>query len=398
MQWMQNDDLEFINSQNVLTCIETGLDKPSRAKIAKYVGLSRTAITLIAQRLIKHHLIQELETTVNGRGRPGTPLVIDDTYWHVVGASFYSKRWLFVAINLLGKIILQHTVPVAMTTPEEIIGRLLEGLDYMRENCPGQMIPAYGIGAPGVIDNETGDIFRADDLGWKDIIPIRTIIEQHTGMKAYIINRYRADGLAEIRYGNHKDARNLLYIGIGTGIAGSIYLNGELMNSTKYRLGHMVIDPNGPMCGCGQRGCLQAMAAEIALIGFAEKNIHEHPGFLSSSNERPLTGALICRLAQEGDQDAQACLEHIATPISIAICTLVNVIAPEKIIIGGPLGDNSRYLVDCIRIKVKERLLDWQNNEITITQGTRGYSGSAVGAASFALDHKLELILGEDSD
>lgn len=393
---MQNDDLEFINSQNVLACIERELEKPSRARIAKHVGLSRTAITLIAQRLIKHHLIQELETTINGRGRPGTPLVIDETYWHVVGASFYSKRWLFVAINLMGKIILQHTVPVASTTPEEIIGRLLEGLDYMRANCPGQMIPAFGIGAPGVIDNETGDIFRADDLGWKEIIPIRKIIEAHTGLKAYIINRYRADGLAEIRYGNHQKARNLLYIGIGTGIAGSIYLNGELMNSTKYRLGHMVIDPNGPMCGCGQRGCLQAMAAESALISFAAAQIKQHPGFLSSSNDRQLTGALICRLAEEGDADAGSCIEHIAIPISIAICTLVNAIAPETIIIGGPLGDSSRHLVDSIRKRVKEHLLDWQFSELTIAQGTRGYSGSAVGAASFALDHKLELILGED--
>ena len=268
----------------------------------------------------------------------------------------------------------------------------------MQVNCPGHMIPAFGIGAPGVIDNETGDIFRADDLGWKEIIPIRKIIEDHTGLKAYIINRYRADGLAEVRYGNHQKARNLLYIGIGTGIAGSIYLNGELMNGTKYRLGHMVIDPNGPMCGCGQRGCLQAMAAEIALVSFAQERIKRHQGFLSSSNERPLTGALICRLAEEGDLDAQTCLEHISIPISIAICTLVNAIAPETIIIGGPLGDNSRYLVDCIRKKVKEHLLDWQFNEITIAQGTRGYSGSAVGAASFALDHKLELIMGEESE
>jgi len=395
---MQNDDLEFINSQNVLTCIERELEKPSRARIAKHVGLSRTAISIIVQRLIKHHLVQELETTINGRGRPGTPLVIDDTYWHVVGASFYSKRWLFIAMNMLGKIILQHTVTVNSTTSEEIVGRLLEGLDYMQVNCPGQMIPAFGIGAPGVIDNETGDIFRADDLGWKDIIPIRKIIEQHTGMKAFVINRYRADGLAEIRYGNHQKARDLVYIGIGTGIAGSIYLNGELMNSTKYRLGHMVIDPHGPMCGCGQQGCLQAMAAEIALIAFAEGQIRLNPDFLSSSNERPLTGALICRLAEEGDHDARICLEYISTPISIAICTLVNAIAPEAIIIGGPLGDNSRYLVDCIRSKVQEHLLDWQFNEITIAQGTRGYSGSAVGAASFALDHKLELILGEACD
>jgi predicted NBD/HSP70 family sugar kinase len=390
---MQNDDLEFINSQNVLHCIERDLDKPSRAAIAKHVGLSRTAISLIAQRLINYGLVKELETTKQGRGRPGTPLVLNDTYWYTIGAAFYAGKWIFVAINLLGDIALEHTITVTTTTPEKVVSELLNGLEYMQQNCPGHMLPAFGIGAPGLVDNKTGDIFRADDLGWRKIIPIGAIIKERTGIAAYVINRYRANGLAEVRYGNCRKSSNLVYIGIGTGIAGSIYLNKELMNSTKYRLGHMVIDPNGPVCGCGQRGCLQAMASELALIRFAQEHIDQDPGFLSDRGDSPLNGLPTTKLAQEGHKDAKICLEHIARPISIAICTLVNAIAPDEIIIGGPLGDSSDYLVDYVRALVKEHLLDWQFNEISIERGTRGYFGSAVGAASFALDHKLELIM-----
>jgi len=390
---MQNDDLEFINSQNVLHCIERELDKPSRAMIAKHVGLSRTAISLIVQRLINYGLVKELETTKKGRGRPGTPLVLNERYWYTIGAAFYASKWIFVVINLLGDIALEHTITVTNTTPHEVVSELINGLEYMQKNCPGHMLPAFGIGAPGLIDNKTGDIFRADDLKWKEIIPIGRIVEEKTGIKAYVINRYRANGLAEVRYGNCRKSSNLVYIGIGTGMAGSIYLNKELMNSTKYRLGHMVIDPNGPVCGCGQRGCLQAMASELALIQFAQEQINQNPDFLINRGYSPLNGLTIARLAEENDKDARICLEHIAKPISIAICTLVNAIAPEEIIIGGPLGDSSGYLVDCVRALVKEHLLDWQFDEISIERGTRGYFGSAVGAASFALDHKLELIM-----
>lgn len=390
---MQNDGLEFINIQNVLHCIERDLDKPSRAAVAKFVGLSRTASSIIVQRLLNAGLIQELETAKAGRGRPGTPLVVNDSYWYAVGAAFYSKSWLFVAINLKGQIVLEHIIDVLTTTEEELIETLLEGLAYMQTMCPGHLLPAFGVGSPGLIDNNTGDIFRADDLGWKTIIPLGKIIESRIGIKAFVINRYRANGLAEIRYGNCKKARNLVYIGIGTGIAGSIYLNRELMNSTKYRLGHMVIDPNGPICGCGQQGCLQAMASETALLRFAQETKRSNPSFLLGFLESAITPALLVQLAEEGNPDAQICLEHIAKPIANGICTLVNVIAPEEIIIGGPLGNSSKYLVASVSRRVKEHLLDWQYNQITIEQGTQGFFGSAVGAASFALDHKLELIL-----
>ncbi|HCJ95384.1 MAG TPA: hypothetical protein DHV69_09440 [Sphaerochaeta sp.] len=392
---MQNDDLEFINCRNVLDCIERELDKPSRARVAKHLGLSRTATSLIAQKLIRVGLVKELETTIKGRGRPGTPLVMDDSRWHAIGAAFYSGNWMFVIINLCGTIVSKHQVPVLSTDKDVIIDTLVEGLLYMRSVCPGQMIPGFGIGAPGLIDHKSGAIYRADDLGWKEVIPFGAIIEQRTGLKAFVINRYRANGLAEIRYGNHKNSHNMVYLGIGTGIAGSIYLDKILQNSTKYRLGHMVIDPHGPVCGCGQIGCLQAMASEGALLSYARLQMAEHPDFLHAAKGKPLQGKLIVSLAEEGDADARACLEHIAIPLSIGVSTLANVIAPDEIIIGGPLGDTSSYLVDCVRKRVHDHLLDWQNEDISISQGTQGDYGSSIGAATFMLDQKMELILGD---
>jgi len=391
---MQSDDLEFINCQNVLHCIERELNQPSRAQIAKHVGLSRTAISLIAQKLIKAGLVKELETKIKGRGRPGTPLVIDDSRWYAIGAAFYSGTWIFVIVNLSGAIFTTHYITVLSTESDIITETLIEGLEYMRSICPGNMIPGFGIGAPGLVDHKTGTVLRADDLGWHEVTPIKTLVEERTGLQVFIINRYRANGLAEIRYGDHKNASNVIYIGIGTGIAGSIYLNKKLLNTTNYRLGHMVIDPHGPLCGCGQRGCLQAMASEGALLMYAREQIEKNPNFLKKIQGKNLNGKLIVFLAEEGDPDARACIEHISYPLAIGASTLANVIAPDEIIIGGPLGDASTYLVDCVRTHVQEHLLDWQNRETKISQGTQGDLGSAIGAVTFMLDHKLELVMG----
>jgi predicted NBD/HSP70 family sugar kinase len=392
---MQNDDLEFLNCRNMLHAIEHDLATPSRAQVAQHLGLSRTATSMLAQKLLKAGLITELESLKRGRGRPGTPLTLDEQVWHALGAAFYSGAWNFLIINLVGKIVESKRIAVNSTDQHEVIEALITGLIEIQRSTSHTLLPGYGIGAPGLVDNLTGSIYRADDLGWKEIIPLKQIIEGRTGKQALVINRYRANGLAEIRFGNHSGKHNVIYLGIGTGIAGSIYLDQELMNSTNYRIGHMVIDPHGPLCGCGQRGCLQAMAGEGALLSFVHHRKAEQPTYLAELTDDHLTGAAIAALAEEGNEDAREALRHIAEPIAIAVSTLANAIAPDEVIIGGPLGDLSSYLVDRVRAKVYERILDWQAKHLTILKGTQGHYGPAIGAATYVLNNKMELIFGQ---
>ena len=131
----------------------------------------------------------------------------------------------------------------------------------------------------------------------------------------------------------------------------------------------------------------------MALVEFALRQMKLKPGFLRKIRKEDLNGQVIASLAEEGDIDARTCLNYIADPLAIAVSTLANAIAPDEVIIGGPLGDSSNYLVDCIRKRVHAHLLDWQNEQISISQGTQSYFGPAIGAATFMLEQKLELIL-----
>ncbi|HPY45680.1 MAG TPA: ROK family transcriptional regulator [Sphaerochaeta sp.] len=392
---MQNDDLEFINCANVLKAIGTDLTQPSRAQIAKHLGLSRTAVSMVVKKLMAAHLISELETEKSGRGRPGTPLVLDGTHWHAIGAAYSSKLWTFCVVNLNGEPLLTHKEYVETTDQDETVKALLQGLGHVESKVNKPLLPGYGIGSPGLIDPKSGTVFRADDMGWTKPLPLKQLVEEATGKKAYIINRYRANGVAELTFGGHDLTKNIIYLGVGTGIAGSVYLEGTLLNSTKYRFGHMVIDPHGPLCGCGQYGCLQAMASEKALLTYARERMKEDLTFLAAYADQPITAKLLVDLAEGGDPHAQSCLSHIASALGIAILTLANVIAPDEIVIGGPIGDASTFLVDEVRKAAYAHLLDWQVSSLKISKGSQGDYGSVLGAAAFLLEQKMELLLGE---
>lgn len=388
---MQYDDLEFINSRNVLNCIERGSDDLSRAKIAKEVGLSRTSVSIIVQRLINLGLVSEHEAETSGaRGRPGTPLSLNPDVWHSAGACYHYGKWHFVAINALMQVKRTRVRTVSDNSREAIVSALLDGLDEMRSCCPGKMLPAFGIGAPGLIDYANGTICRADDLGWDSPVELRRIVREHTGLPSYVLNRYCADSLMEVasrRYG--QKYRNIVYLGIGTGMGGAVFHNGVLSTGVKSRLGHIIIDPNGPACNCGQRGCIQTLASEDAWVRIAEQLGVESPG-------GELSGSSIARMAQKGDPMAMKCVDIVADNISMAIGIIVNAFAPDLIVIGGPLGASSDYLLERIRVHARSRLLDWQFNGLAIERGDPDVLCGAIGAAMFAQKFKLELILNNE--
>lgn len=381
---MAVEGLDSINFNHVLNSIEFSSDPPSRAEIAKQVGLSRTALSYIVQKLIAMELVMEQEKENDGKpGRPGTPLVLNPNVWHSIGASFYSHEWCFVSVNLLGAIQSTYCLQVKDNSQQEILGALLEGLKYMKANSQPKLLPAFGVGAPGLVDARKGTIERADDLGWNNTILLGDLIRKSTGLDSFILNRYCANGIEEIEKKQYtKRFENIVYLGMGTAMAGTVFLGGKFVENTKYRLGHIVINPNGERCHCGQEGCLQTMVCEQAWIRKAEA--------LGLQGIR--SGQDISQLAENGNELARRCILEIAKPLSMGLAIIVNVLNPDLIILGGPLGSSSQYLLDTVRELMKSRILDYQYEHITMVKGDAGKYSSAVGAALLPLKQKYELL------
>ena len=239
----------------------------SRAGIAKNLGVSRTTASTLVSRLIETGILMETGTEVDGRGRPGISLDIATERWFSIGAEYHSRQWIFVITDLKGSIYKETTLPIPRAEPEDFLEGLGRGLTEIMREVPGRLLPAVGIGTPGLADCSSGRIIQADDLGWKEV-RVSEYLHRHTGIPSYIINRHRAGGLAEARFGAGRGVHSFIYIGIGTGISAAILSEGVLLHGTTYsagEIGHITMDTRGPECRCGRRGCLHTLASGTAM-------------------------------------------------------------------------------------------------------------------------------------
>ncbi len=395
---MTNEDLELINLENVLDMVEK-LDNPTRAVIASELGLSRTTLTNVTNQLVKAGLLSEAkdESYVQGsRGKPGTVLRLSDK-WYALGAAFYSDYWHVVLCSLDGEIVEEYVKHIDKVTPSKLISTLLEAMHKILDGNRKRVFKGIGLGLPGVVNSDKGSILWAYDLKWNEEIDVKTPIQREFGFDVYTLNRYTLAGLAEFRYANRKKIGDMIYVGLGSGIRSAVFVNGELLKGSSFsagRIGHIQIDPRGALCECGKRGCLLALANEEALLRnsiIINKKEKYKDSPLYKKNKSALSVDSIIHLADEDDLCAKECMDSIIDPIIQAIGMLIDVINPKMIVLGGPIGYSSNYLVNRVKKAVEVIATETPYRSMIIEQGKIKDKGSALGAASLVLDHKLEL-------
>lgn len=395
---------ETANAEAVLAVIGAA-SASSRAAVARRLGLSRTTISTIVNRLLGLGLVVETSTRITGRGRPGINLELDVARWRAVGAEFHSGKWTFVATNLKGEIVASTTLVVERNDETAFLAALVDGLRRFIAGIGQDILPAVGIGAPGLVDCERGVIVRADDLGWKEVA-VADAVRQALGLDALLVNRNRASGLAEARFGAGRGVHNLVYIGIGTGISAAFILDGVLLNGSSFsagEIGHTVVDVAGPRCGCGKRGCLQvyasgsAMAARAtALIAAGRRSSLASTGpatAMPAGNAAPrgLDGEAVCRAAAAGDAVAGECVAAAARYLALETANIITSFNPDKVVIGGPVGLIEGPFVDLVRSEASRWALHDAFAIAKIERGQLGESVGALGAACQVLDRALVL-------
>ena len=267
---------------------------------------------------------------------------------------------------------------------EEIIERTAELIK-------GQSIKAIGIGCGGPLDSKRGRILSPPNLpGWDDV-PLVEDIKSVFKVPVYLENDANAAALGEFHFGAGKDVSNMVYMTLSTGIGGGIILNNKLIHGVRDsggEVGHQTILPDGPLCNCGNRGCLEALSSGTGIAKiFREKLASGRSSIVSQWVNRPeeISAKIIADAAKMGDSLAKEVWDSAIYYLGIGVANIVTIVSPEMVVLGGSLTKYGDELFIKVREIVRKRARLVPTDEIKIVPAKLGDDVGILGAVAVGL-------------
>lgn len=281
--------------------------------------------------------------------------------------------------------------------PNHVIGRILRAIDdlLVQQRVDRRQVAGIGVGAPGPLDSRTGTVITAPNLpGW-DHVPLRDIIAESLDLPAAIENDANAAALGEARFGAARGAANMIFVTVSTGIGGGIVINHKLMTGATGaagEIGHMVLDVNGPRCGCGNYGCWEALASGTAIARDARRAVEAGQrtaiAMMAQGSSEGITARTVYLAAIEGDRVAQHILGQASFYLGVGFTNLLNLYNPEVIVIGGGLAKMGDLLIGPALDHVRARAFAPAVQAVRFAPAALGDEAGVLGAAALLMNHQ----------
>lgn len=311
----------------------------------------------------------------------------------VVGVDLGGTKIAGAMVDERGRLLAQREVPTEAEGGRDHVIERIVGL--IRQVAGESRTPprAIGIGAPAPLSPSLGIIWEAPNLpGWEDV-PLRQILTERVGLPVTLENDARAAALAEHRVGAGRGVDDMLFIAVGTGIGGALVIGGRLhrgATETAGEIGHMVMVPDGPLCGCGNRGCLEQFSAGPAIERRAVELVRS--GMRSELSGLPLesiTGEDVARAAGRGDEVGIRAFNEAGAWLGTAIASVANLVNPGLVVIGGGVGEAGELLLQPAREAAQAHTLERAFETLRIVPAALGNEAGILGAALSAF-HLLD--------
>lgn len=392
-----SQNVKYINKHAILDFIRFTPGGISRVELAQRLNLTRAAVTPIVNDLIKTGLIRETQSRYSSGGRPPVLLDIDAGRGYVAGIDMGASHVTVLLANFAAQVLAEKEMPFNIA--DGPTGCLQQADELLRSLLaePGLSISdltAVGLGVPGPIVTNAGMVLAPPIMpGW-DRFPIRNTLEKLWGCPVSLNNDAELGVLGEWAYGAGRGEENLAYIKVGTGIGAGLFIDGQIYRGatgSAGEIGHITIDENGPLCTCGNHGCLEAMAGGKAIVAKAHNAIHnnrrtelaEHP------NPETMTVSEIAKAAARGDLVSQEILAEAGKQLGIAITSLVNLFNPNIVVVGGGVAQTGDLFLEPVRKAVLKRSLPAAAHAVRITAALLGKRSSGMGAVVQAISTAL---------
>ncbi len=292
-------------------------------------------------------------------------------------------------VNEKGNIIYSNSIPTrAEMGYEYTINNMKEAISELikETKSDAKNIEGIGFGFPGQIDYQKGIVRLAPNIpGWVEV-PIAEIIEKEFGIPTRVDNDVRCAALGELNYGAGIGCENLICITVGTGIGSGLIINGKLVRGASNaagEIGHIKLEMNGgPLCGCGDRGCLEAFASGPSIVAMAEEYIKGGKSTKYRELANPdITPYIVSEAAKQGDPVAKRIFTIMGEYIGIGLASVVNLLNPEKIIIGGGVAAAGDLLLNPIKENLIKRAMPIAGAAVEIVPAQLGNTAGVIGAS-----------------
>ncbi len=313
----------------------------------------------------------------------------------VIGVDLGGTKITTALVDPSGRLLAcDYRETLAAEGPEAVIGRILEGIRTVLalQHVPAEQIAALGVGSPGPLDIAAGLVLSPPNLpGWEQV-PLRQRLRDALGITTFLENDANAAALGEYRFGAGRGCQHMIYVTASTGIGGGLILNGALFHGASDlagEIGHMTILAGGQRCGCGNRGCLEALASGTAIARRARESVARgvptRIAELARGQPERISARLVAQAAAAGDAEAQVILTEAMNYLGIGMANLANLFNPQRIIIGGGLTNLGEALFEPVHRALARHAFPGAARAVEVLPAALGENVGVLGAAAVAL-------------
>jgi transcriptional regulator of PTS gene len=330
----------------------------ARARLARLSGLRPSTISAIVEQLIAEGWVREGATVKAARGRPSRMLSVNEDMV-TLALDLRPDRAILAVVDLSGRFLSRETV-MTYSDPEKTVAGIVRQMKMLQEQHQDKSFEGIGGSMPGRVDPVTQRLLMAPNLKWRDF-DLKGALERAMNLQVELDNDANACLLSESWFGRLDGKRNVVLVAIAEGIGASILAGGQLYsghNGLAGEFGHISVDPSGPICGCGQRGCWEMMGSSRAAMRNYRKLAPE-------STVRDIYE--LFRLAEEGDSNAIQALSEQASALGKGLRIITAALSPELILITGDITAAWETLGPIVRKELESSMLAGPAPELRIS-------------------------------
>lgn len=406
---IRTGDRQLIKELNIalaINCIRHH-EPISRVELAERIGLGRSTISGIIGTLLKEGLVHEIGSGESASGRKPVLLTFNSRALFAVGVKLGPRSAEIAMVD--AKAEAAHTLEVALSPsrgPEQNLAIIKDAVEaaICAIGVPREKVLGVGLVMPGVVDPVTGMAGSSYFLGWSDF-PVRDVLARELDLPVFVDNDANAMALAEALYGAGQGASDILAITVGVGIGAGVIIGGQIHRGALYgagEIGHTCVLPDGPLCACGRKGCLEALAADIAIVRRAREAVTAGRSQFLRSMARGhadlVTREMVVDAAREGDQAAREILAETGRWLGYAVGNAVNLLSPARVVVGGEaMIEAGDLILDSLRATLAEVIYLPAPVQVVVQSAALGRKAWLQGAAALVLADAFQVPIRQDS-